>query len=54
MKIGSFIRKFWIFLKQQVIQGSIAKHVEACLNNWELKRVLSVTMDNASTNDVEV
>jgi len=29
----------------------IAKHVEACLNNWELKRVLSVTMDNATTND---
>ena len=32
----------------------IAKHVEACLNNWELKRVLSVTVDNATTNDVGV
>jgi len=32
----------------------IAKHVEACLNNWELKRVLSVTMDIATTNDVRV
>ncbi|WVZ03801.1 hypothetical protein V8G54_024607 [Vigna mungo] len=30
----------------------IAKHVEACLNNWELKRVLSITVDNATTNDV--
>ena len=32
----------------------IAKHVEACLNNWELKRVLSVTVDNATANDVGV
>ena len=32
----------------------IAKHVEACLNNWELKRVLSVTVDNATSNDVGV
>ena len=32
----------------------IAKHLEACLNNWELKRVLTVTMDNATTNDVGV
>nr|KYP41362.1 Putative AC transposase [Cajanus cajan] len=32
----------------------IAKHVEACLNNWELKRVLSITVDNATANDVGV
>ncbi|WVY98387.1 hypothetical protein V8G54_030538 [Vigna mungo] len=32
----------------------IAKHVEVCLNNWELKRVLSMTVDNATANDVGV
>ncbi|WVZ04310.1 hypothetical protein V8G54_025116 [Vigna mungo] len=32
----------------------IGKHVEACLNNWELKRVLSITVDNATANDVGV
>ncbi|WVZ13739.1 hypothetical protein V8G54_011305 [Vigna mungo] len=42
-KLKMFLSKQWEL---------IAKHVEACLNNWELKRVLSITVDNATTNDV--
>ncbi|KAI5403583.1 hypothetical protein KIW84_050952 [Lathyrus oleraceus] len=30
----------------------MAKSVKKCLNGWELNRVLSVTVDNASSNDV--
>ena len=48
-------KKILIFSQTTGHSGElIAKHVEACLNNWELKRVLSVTVDNATTNDVGV
>ncbi|KAI5417540.1 hypothetical protein KIW84_042226 [Lathyrus oleraceus] len=32
----------------------MAKTIKKCLNGWELNRVLSVTMDNASSNDVGI
>ncbi|CAL5212803.1 unnamed protein product [Lathyrus oleraceus] len=32
----------------------MAKTVKKCLNGWELNRVLSVTVDNASSNDVGI
>ncbi|WVZ18817.1 hypothetical protein V8G54_006139 [Vigna mungo] len=48
--------KLKMFMSKQCARSRelIAKHVEACLNNWELKRVLSITVDNATTNDVGV
>ncbi|WVZ14298.1 hypothetical protein V8G54_011864 [Vigna mungo] len=57
-----FIDKDWK-LQKEILNFSqtaghsgelIAKHVEACLNNWELKRVLSISVDNATANDVGV
>ena len=30
---------------------TIGKQIEACLNEWGLKRVFSVTVDNANSND---
>ena len=48
-------KKILIFSQTTGHSGElIAKHVETCLNNWELKRVLSVTVDNATANDVGV
>ncbi|XP_012574105.2 zinc finger BED domain-containing protein RICESLEEPER 2-like [Cicer arietinum] len=32
----------------------MAKEVETCLNAWELDRVFSITVDNASSNDVGI
>ncbi|XP_073225712.1 zinc finger BED domain-containing protein RICESLEEPER 2-like [Cicer arietinum] len=32
----------------------MAKEVETCLNAWELNRVFSITVDNASSNDVGI
>ncbi|XP_012575118.1 zinc finger BED domain-containing protein RICESLEEPER 2-like [Cicer arietinum] len=32
----------------------MAKEVETCLNAWELNRVFSITIENASSNDVEI
>ncbi|XP_012570906.1 zinc finger BED domain-containing protein RICESLEEPER 2-like [Cicer arietinum] len=32
----------------------MAKEVETCLNAWELNRAFSITVDNASSNDVEI
>lgn len=29
----------------------MAKHVEMCLNTWDLSRVFSLTIDNAPSND---
>ncbi|KAL4350463.1 hypothetical protein AHAS_Ahas10G0144500 [Arachis hypogaea] len=32
----------------------MAQNVEACLNSWKLNKILSLTVDNASSNDVGV
>ncbi|KAL4294047.1 hypothetical protein AHAS_Ahas18G0189000 [Arachis hypogaea] len=32
----------------------MAQNVESCLNSWKLNKILSLTVDNASSNDVGV
>ncbi|KAI5434721.1 hypothetical protein KIW84_021515 [Lathyrus oleraceus] len=59
---GHYIDNNWKLQKNilnftQVIDytGEImAKTIKRCLNGWELNRVLSVTVDNASSNDVGI
>jgi hypothetical protein len=48
-------KKILIFTQVTYYTGEImAKTVKKCLNGWELNRVLSVTVDNASSNDVGI
>ncbi|KAF5441985.1 hypothetical protein F2P56_037063 [Juglans regia] len=33
---------------------TIGKHVESCLQDWGIDKILTVTVDNASSNDVAI
>jgi hypothetical protein len=53
--IGKLQKKILSFVQVEGHTGEImAKTVKNCLNDWELSRVLSVTVDNATSNDVGI
>jgi hypothetical protein len=53
--VGNIIKEYWHFCQVLDYKGqTIARELEQCLMEWGIVGILTISVDNATTNDTAV